>query len=125
MCHLLLLMPLVALPLFWRLPLAVALPSYATVVAISGWLYWLAMRAMRRPIVSGREGLLGSVGDVVHVGRDRLSVRIHGEVWTATSPDNLRIGERVRVTRIDGLVLGVSRLDLQQGGHAGTRVFED
>jgi membrane-bound serine protease (ClpP class) len=104
-------MPLLALPLFWVLPMAVAVPSYAAIVGVSGWSYWLAIRVMRRPIVSGREELLGSVGEVVDVGRDRLSVRVHGEVWTATSADKLRMGERVRVTRIDGLVLAVSPLD--------------
>jgi len=80
---------------------------------------------MQRPIVSGREELLGSVGDVMDVGRDRISVRIHGEVWTATSADRLRIGQRVRVTRLDGLVLGVSRLDQQEDRDAGPHDRKD
>ena len=118
MCHLLLLMPLVALPLFWLLPLPAALSTYAVVVLLSGGVYWLALRAMYRPVITGAEELVGSTGDVVGIHAGRLSVRIHGEVWTATTKDRLRSGDRVRVTGIDGLVLSVSRLDQQGDGGA-------
>ena len=57
MCHLVLLLPILALPLFWFAPLAIAVPAYVVVLILSGWFYWLAVSAMRRPVHTGAEAL--------------------------------------------------------------------
>jgi inner membrane protein len=111
MCHLLLLMPVLALPVFWLLPWPLALSTYAVVTALSAWLYWLALRAMRRPVVTGREELIGSKGEVAEAGGRQLSVRVHGEVWNARSKDRIEKGDRVQVDGMDGLILRVSRIE--------------
>ena len=113
MCHLILLMPLLALPVFWLLPLPAALLAYAGVAALSGWLYWLAFRAMRRPVVTESEDLVGSIGEVIEAHPRHVSVRVHGEVWSANTKDKVRKGDKVRVGGIDGLVLSVSRHEEQ------------
>ena len=51
-CHAVLLLPFVALPLFWLLPLGYALPIYVVIVLISAFLYWLIRRAMRKPLAT-------------------------------------------------------------------------
>ncbi|MEJ2346017.1 MAG: NfeD family protein [Gammaproteobacteria bacterium] len=87
MCHLILLLPVLALPVFWWLPLTLAGPVYAAVCGLSAWIYYYVIRAMRRPVETGSEELLHSTGEVISVDGRRLRVRIHGEVWAAESDD--------------------------------------
>lgn len=108
MCHLLLLMPLLALPMFWFVPLAIAAPVYAVILALSAWLYVLAMRAMHKPLLIGRASLLHKRGVVIDSGTDGLRVRVRSEVWQAQSGEPLGPGDIVEVVGTDGLVLEVS-----------------
>ena len=69
----------------------------------------LAVRSQRRPVVSGREGMIGAHGTVTQAGADGdWWISVHGEIWRARSPAALSPGTRVRVEHIDGLVLDVS-----------------
>lgn len=113
MCHLLLLMPLVALPMFWFLPLAVAAPIYGVILALSAWLYLLMMRAMHKPLLLGRASLLHKRGVVLDREDDGLRVRVRSEVWQAHSNDPLGPGDIVEVVGSDGLVLEVAGLNTQ------------
>ena len=68
---------------------------------------YLALRARKRPVVSGREQIMGATGEIVEdTGRETYA-RIDGEVWEVRSAGPLNRGEMVRVTGIDGLVLVV------------------
>ena len=69
----------------------------------------LAVRSQRRPVVSGREGMIGAHGTVTQAGADGdWWISVHGEIWRARSQAALSPGTRVRVEHIDGLVLDVS-----------------
>ena len=69
----------------------------------------LALRSLRRPVVSGREGLIGAHGTVTQASADgHWWISVHGETWRARSPAPLSPGARVQVEHIDGLVLEVS-----------------
>ena len=111
MCHLILLMPLFALVIFWIWPLGVAGPVYGAIAVLSLWMYVLIMQAMRRPVLSGAEELLNSFGEVVEVDGRAMRVRVHSELWNAESNDVLRSGDRVKVNGISGLILRVSHCD--------------
>ena len=65
----------------------------------------LAVKARRRPVVSGREDLIGSCGRVVEWTRDGGRVHAGGEIWRASAARPFAPGERVRVAAIDGLTL--------------------
>ena len=65
------------------------------------------MRARRRPVVTGREQMIDSVGPVVEWRGGEGRVRVRGELWQARSATPLRPGQQVRVKRIDGLTLEV------------------
>lgn len=67
----------------------------------------MAVRAWRRPAVSGSEGMIGIPGTILDWHQGAGHVATHGEVWSAVSPDNLRKGAQVRVMARDGLVLEV------------------
>ncbi|MNC91424.1 hypothetical protein D3C83_76860 [compost metagenome] len=68
----------------------------------------MLVRARRRPVVSGREEMVGAAGvaleDIAHEGW----ARVHGERWRVRSGAPLRAGERLRVTAVRGLVLEVA-----------------
>ena len=67
----------------------------------------LALKARKRPVVSGAEQLLGASGEILDVGADAAWMRLHGERWRVTSTAPLHPGQRVRVTGRAGLVLQV------------------
>jgi membrane-bound serine protease (ClpP class) len=67
----------------------------------------LLIRARRRPVVSGREGLIGSPGEVLIIEERETWARVQGETWRVRSRVPLENGQRVRVTGMDGLVLEV------------------
>ncbi len=81
-----------------------AVVSAAFVVLVSG----VALKARRRPIVSGSEELIGSVGVVQDDIEREGWARIHSEQWRVVSPVPLRRGQAVRVVERDGLVLRVA-----------------
>ncbi len=79
----------------------------------------MAMRARRRPVVSGREDLIGAVGEIVEIGGDGLEelhwASVRGELWRVKSAAPLARGERVRVMTMEGLTLTVTKQMDQQG----------
>ena len=66
-----------------------------------------ALRARQRPVVSGREQMLGATGEVLVNPDGGVSARILGEVWKVRANAPLGRGQMVRVVGIDGLVLTV------------------
>jgi membrane protein implicated in regulation of membrane protease activity len=110
MCHLILLLPLLALPSFWVVPLSLAVPAYAAVVALSVWMYVLIMRSMHRPLESGVEKLEHDEGEVIEASGKRAMVRVESEIWQARCDEELRRGDRVKVLAVEGLTLRVARL---------------
>ena len=111
MCHLILLLPVLGLAVFWLWPLSVAAPVYAVILAISLAFYYFIMQAMRRPVMTGAEEIRRKTGKVIEVRGRKILVRVRGEIWNAESSDRLRVGDYVRITDLNGLVLSVQRLD--------------
>ncbi|MCX7893720.1 MAG: nodulation protein NfeD [Burkholderiales bacterium] len=83
--------------------LALALASAAFLLAVGR----LALRARGRAVVSGREELVGAVGEVIEGGPGDGWAAIHGERWHVRARGALAPGERVRVTAVRGLELDV------------------
>jgi len=118
MCHLILLMPLLGLALFWLLPLGYALPSYVVIALISAFLYWLITRAMKKPLQDGFQSLIGTEAEVVsRLASDHSAqylVRSQGELWSAYSTEVLNIGESVNIVAVKGIGVVV---ELADNGH--------
>jgi membrane-bound serine protease (ClpP class) len=70
----------------------------------------MAVKLRRRPVVSGQEEMLTSVGEVLQAFETRGQIRIHGELWDAVTSQPLTAGQRVRVKAVDGLTLKVEPL---------------
>lgn len=75
----------------------------------------MAFRSRRRPVVTGREQLIGMSGVAAAAFADKGLVRVRGETWNATTDAPLAAGESVTVVGIRGLVLEVR----PQQEHAG------
>ena len=89
----------------------VAIPLVATVTVISAAFFFVALElvfsAHRKPVVSGVEEMLGSVGEALDDFDLKGYIHIHGETWQARSSTPVKKNQRVRVTAVDGLVLQV------------------
>jgi len=90
----------------------VPLPLVLGVAAASGLflvlVVGLALKGRDRPVVSGREEMIGALGEVLEDCERDGWARVHGENWRIRSAQSLRAGERIRVAAIDGLILEVS-----------------
>jgi membrane-bound serine protease (ClpP class) len=82
---------------------SVALLGGSAVMAI----IWFAVRARNRPIVSGREDMIGAAAIALDDFTGSGHVRAHGERWNAQSTVPVRSGQQLRVTDMHGLVLEV------------------
>lgn len=106
MCHFLLLLPVLALPVFWVWPLSISGPLYAFVAIVSVFVYQLVWKAWKTPPANGLQNLIGETGRVVRVGPRNVTLQLGGELWTAdVEGPPLALGERAVVEGIDGLRL--------------------
>jgi len=117
MCHLILALPVIVLPVLWWLPIGEGLVIYAFVLVVTGVVYWLAVKAMRAPVVNGVETLIQKTGTVRAADGHRGSVWVASELWSAESHDApLVVGQMVRVIGVAGLRLIVT--DVEPGDRA-------
>jgi membrane-bound serine protease (ClpP class) len=81
--------------------------------AVTGGLLVLALamlvRSRRHAVITGKEGLIGSVGEVVEWDGHDGRVRVLGEVWLARASEALRPGDPIEVRSREGLLLTVAR----------------
>ena len=89
----------------------VAVPIIVGVTIVSSAFFIVAMRlvfaAHKKPVVTGMEEMVGSIGKVVDDFDQSGRVYVHGEYWNASTKSSLKKGDQVRVTAINGLVLCV------------------
>ena len=89
----------------WGVIAVMAALSGAILVLLVGYVW----RAHRRPVRTGPEQLVGSVGEVIDWRDGEGHVWVMGERWNARGPAHgVTAGTRVRVTGHDGLVLMVA-----------------
>lgn len=89
----------------------IALPLIFAVCAVTVMFFLviinLAVKSRLRPVVSGREELIGASGTVVMDKQGTCWIRVHGELWQGQSTVALTHGEKVKVIDLHGLVLSV------------------
>ncbi|MBI4194315.1 MAG: nodulation protein NfeD [Betaproteobacteria bacterium] len=87
------------------LPFVITLGVVSAVIVFS--IVALALQARKRRVVSGSENIVGAPGVVLEDMQAEGWAQVQGERWRIVSRTPLARGARVRVTRIDGLTLGV------------------
>jgi membrane-bound serine protease (ClpP class) len=92
-------MPEFAIP--YALIASLTAASAAFLILVVGML----LRARRRPVVTGREQLVGAAGEALEDLQGEGWAQVHGERWRVRCAAPLKRGGRLRVTAIHGLVL--------------------
>jgi len=67
----------------------------------------IAVRNRRRPVVTGREQMIGASAEALEDFEREGWARVHGESWRVRSNAPVRRGDRLQMTAIDGLTLTV------------------
>jgi membrane-bound serine protease (ClpP class) len=85
--------------------LGIALTGALAIVVVGG----LVLKSRQRPVVSGREFIVGSAGTVVSVDDGETWAQVEGERWRVRAETALAPGDRIRVKGMDGLTLLVGK----------------
>src|SRR3972149_831975 len=105
--------PIPELRVRMELALGVAIP-FAVLAVL---LLRLVLKSRRWQVSTGQEELVGAVGEVREEIGDGAKglVWVKGELWRATAPRKMAVGEQARVVSLEGLILHVEPVD---GGSA-------
>lgn len=89
----------------------VILASVVSTAAFFIFAIGLGIKAQQRKPTTGREGLIGELGEAITELSPEGNVRVHGEIWSAVSLDGtLEQGTKVRVSEMKDLQLTVRKL---------------
>ncbi|HEX6296777.1 MAG TPA: nodulation protein NfeD [Burkholderiales bacterium] len=94
------------LPAF-EIPYALIGGVAAASAALLFFVVGMAARNRRRPVVSGREYLIGAPAVALEDFEREGWARVQGETWRVRSPQPVRQGQALRVTAMQGLTLTV------------------
>lgn len=82
--------------------------AFATVGALAiALIVFLATRAMRTPVATGVEAMIGASAEVIGEFPGRGRVRFGGELWSARSAVPMHPGDAARIVKVEGLTLWV------------------
>jgi membrane-bound serine protease (ClpP class) len=72
--------------------------------------FGMAFKTHRKKVTTGVEGMIGEIGLAQTAINPSGTVKVHGEIWKASSSQPIKKGERIRVASVDGLTLVVEKL---------------
>ncbi|MFM9847678.1 MAG: NfeD family protein [Hyphomicrobiaceae bacterium] len=87
----------------WQVVAGMAVLSAALFAGVTGF----AVRARHRPVRTGAEQMIGSMGEVVSWTENAGRVHVNGEMWEARAKQRLAKGQKVRVVGRAGLTLDI------------------
>lgn len=97
--------PIPALRISWAVIIpVVAFSTLLFIITLS-----IAIRVHREKADTGKEGLVGLIGEARSDLSPTGQVFVHGEYWNARSDEPIARGERVTVTAVDGLTVRVKK----------------
>jgi membrane-bound serine protease (ClpP class) len=98
-----------------RVSLGVVLPTAIVMAGVTGFLLSRVLRAHRRQVLTGQEGLVGEVGKALSELAPEGKVLVHGEYWDARAAGAaIAAGDRVRV-----LSVGSRRIEVESAEAVG------
>ena len=94
---------------FFRVSLSVIIPAVLTTLAFFVFAIGFALKAQRKKPTTGKQGIVGEVGVVLEKIDPEGKIKIHGEIWNATSQAVIEPNEKVIAHKVlDGLILEVN-----------------
>jgi membrane-bound serine protease (ClpP class) len=95
---------------FIRISWSVIVPAVLLTAAFFAFAVGMGIRAQRRKPTTGIEGLVGEVGEAITTLNPNGRVRVHGEIWNATSDEGkIAAGTSIIVLSIQNLQLRVKK----------------
>jgi membrane-bound serine protease (ClpP class) len=91
----------------YTLPLSFVVTLSAASSAVVFFTVWFALKARRRPVVSGHAEIIGASGTALSDFEREGWAQVRGETWRVVSTAPVTSGQKLRVTGIDGLTLRV------------------
>ena len=76
---------------------------------ITVFLMTIALRARRNKVVTGKQGLIGAIGEARTDLDPEGKVWVVGELWNAHAPSRVGMGDHVVVRKVEGLELEVEK----------------
>jgi membrane protein implicated in regulation of membrane protease activity len=101
-----LVLALLFLPWPWDLVVIAFAAVFEATLATFGIRY-----ARRRRAQVGVQTLIGTTAEVITPLAPAGQVKVDGVIWRAHAEGGAHVGERVRITRVDGLTLEVERAE--------------
>ena len=92
----------------YQIPGALIATFTAMTAGLAIFVVGAAVKARRRPVVTGAEALVGMTGRSLEAFEDEGRVQVAGEAWRAKTDGPLEADRPVRVRSVDGLTLTVS-----------------
>jgi membrane-bound serine protease (ClpP class) len=91
-----------------RVPYSLVIPTSIVIAAVCVFVVWLAVRAQRERVGTGREGLKGKTAVVTEELDPHGKIFVHGEIWNAASSGGaIPQGAKVRIVKVDEMLLTV------------------
>ncbi|MDP8241293.1 MAG: nodulation protein NfeD [Candidatus Hatepunaea meridiana] len=94
-----------------RVSINVIIPSVIFTVAFALFAVGMGLRAQARKVTTGKEGLVGEIGEVLTDLDPTGTILVNGEYWKAEATVNIEKGQNVKVTSVDRAKLKVERSD--------------
>lgn len=96
---------------FIRISWGVILPTTIVTALFFLTLVTFALKAQRLKPITGKEGIIGEVGETLADLNPTGMIKVHGEMWKAQSTSGMiRPGQKVRVTAVNNLTLFVEQV---------------
>ena len=93
----------------YRVSWSVLVPAVGITVAFFLFAVGMGIRAQRKQPTTGREGLVGLVGEATEALKPNGRVFVEGELWFASSDEPIESGELVEIVAVQGMKLKVRR----------------
>ncbi|MFC1564199.1 nodulation protein NfeD [candidate division KSB1 bacterium] len=95
---------------FLRVSLSVIIPTVIITTLFFLVVVGLAIRAQKRKPTTGKEGMIGERGAATTDFKPEGQVLIHGELWKASSGEEIRKGDKVEVVSVNELHVVVKKI---------------
>jgi len=115
MRHLILFLPVFALPVFWFFPFPTAMTIYLIISGISLLMYFLILKAMMMKPLVGKEAMLGKTGVVIKDIAPEGKIQYATEIWNAmTNGKQFSAGEKVIINGFWGMNVLVKEVPVER-----------
>jgi len=88
-----------------KVSIGVIIPSVVATVLFAVFAVGLGLRAQSLKTATGREGLIGKIGETIEDLDPRGKVFVNGEYWIAKTKGKIAQGKTIRVINMRGLIL--------------------